>query len=409
MTGVSTDANVPLAGMRVVEGSAFVAAPSGGMSLARLGAEVIRFDPVEGALDGGRWPLAPTGTSLFWTGLNKGKKSIRVDLRRPEGRELVTSLISAPGADAGIFLTNFPARGWLSFAELQRHRQDLIMIELQGNNDGSSEVDYTVHPATGFPWATGPSYVNEPTNSLLPSWDLLLGAQAAMAILAADRVRARTGRGDLVQIALSDVAFATVGDLGRIAQVELGGSDTTRDGNYLYGSFGHDFLTLDGRRLMVVALTNRQWEALKRVTGTDERFAELAVFLREDLETEGGRYRSREFIASVLRPWFAQHTLSQLRQMLSGTGVSWGPYQTFDQLVHEDPRCSAESPIFQHIDQPGVGEVLTPRSPMRWTNTQTPGPLRAPMPGEHTDEVLATVLGKSSREIGQLRDRGIVA
>lgn len=409
MTSDRLDASVPLAGMRVVEGSAFVAAPSAGMTLARLGAEVIRFDPVEGALDGGRWPLAPSGASLFWTGMNKGKKSIRVDLRRSEGRELVTALIAAPGSDAGIFLTNFPARGWLSFSELRHHRADLIMIELQGNSDGSSEVDYTVHPATGFPWATGPSYVNEPTNSLLPSWDLLLGSQAAMAILAAERVRTRTGLGDLIRIALSDVAFATVGDLGRIAQAELGGSDVSRDGNYLYGSFGHDFLTLDGRRLMVVALTNRQWEALKQVTGTDERFVELAEFLREDLETEGGRYRSREFIASVLRPWFARHTLAELRQMLSGTGVSWGPYQTFDQLVQEDPRCSEASPIFERIEQPGVGEVLTPRTPMRWSNAQAPGPLRAPQPGEHTDEVLAAVLGLSSKEIGSLRDRRIVA
>lgn len=409
MTAGGAHPSAPLSGMRVVEGSAFVAAPSGGMALARLGAEVIRFDPVEGPLDGGRWPLAPSGTSLFWTGMNKGKKSIRVDLRQPEGRELVTALISAPGADAGIFLTNFPARGWLSFDELKRHRSDLIMIELQGNSDGSSEVDYTVHPATGFPWATGPSYVNEPTNSLLPSWDLLLGAQAAMAILAADRVRSRTGVGDLIQIALSDVAFATVGDLGRIAQAELGGSDTSRDGNYLYGSFGHDFLTSDGRRLMVVALTNRQWESLKRVTATEERFAELAVFLREDLETEGGRYRSREFIASVLRPWFARHTLAQLRQVLAGTGVSWGPYQTFDQLVREDSRCSADSPVFERIDQPGVGKVLTPRSPMRWRSTQAPGPLRAPQPGEHTDEILATVLGLTAQQIGSLRDQGVVA
>ena len=73
-----------LAGLRVVEGSAFVAAPLGGMTLAQLGADVIRFDPVGGGLDYGRWPLAPDGmTSLFWAGLNKGKRSIAVDFRQP--------------------------------------------------------------------------------------------------------------------------------------------------------------------------------------------------------------------------------------------------------------------------------------------------------------------------------------
>lgn len=399
----------PLSGLRVVEGSAFVAAPSGGMALARLGAEVIRFDPIEGALDGGRWPLAPSGVSLFWTGLNKGKKSVRVDIRRPEGRELVAAIITAPGPDAGIFLTNFPARGWLSYRELQRARGDLIMVELQGNSDGSSEVDYTVHPATGFPWATGPAYVNEPTNSLLPSWDLLLGVNAALAILAAERVRSRTGAGDLIQIALSDVALGTVGDLGRIAQAELGGSDVARDGNYLYGSFGHDFATKDGRRLMVVALTTRQWEALMTVTGLGMRFDELARFLNVDLDTEGARYECREFIASVLRPWFAAHTLAELREKLSGTGVSWGPYQTFAQLVGEDHRCSPLNPMFERIEQPGVGQVLTARSPLRWLETEMPPPLPAPQPGQHTEEVLTQVLGLGQSEISRLVEDGVVA
>ena len=79
-----------LKGMRVVEGSAFVAVPLAGMTLAQMGAEVIRFDRLGGGLDAGRLPLAPSGQSLFWAGLNKGKKSIAVDMKSPEGRELIT-------------------------------------------------------------------------------------------------------------------------------------------------------------------------------------------------------------------------------------------------------------------------------------------------------------------------------
>ena len=103
-----------LAGMRVVEGSAFVAAPLGGMTLAQLGAEVVRFDPIGGGIDYRRWPLSSQGQSLFWNGMNKGKKSIAIDIERPEGQELASSLICAPGPDTGLFITNFPARGWLS-------------------------------------------------------------------------------------------------------------------------------------------------------------------------------------------------------------------------------------------------------------------------------------------------------
>ena len=145
----------------MVEGSAFVAAPLGGMTLAQLGADVIRFDQVGGGLDHARWPLAADGQSLFWAGLNKGKRSIQLDLHGERGRELATALITAPGPEAGIFLTNFPAHGWLDYERLRQRREDLIMVALTGNPDGTSEVDYTVNPATGFPWATGPRNLAE--------------------------------------------------------------------------------------------------------------------------------------------------------------------------------------------------------------------------------------------------------
>src|SRR3984893_18195673 len=237
-----------LAGLSVVEGSAFVAAPLGGMTLAQLGADVIRFDQIGGGLDHRRWPLAAGGQSLFWAGLNKGKRSIQIDLRAPEGRELVGALVAAVGA----FLTNFPARGWLAYDALRERRADLLMVALTGNPDGSSEVDYTVNPATGFPWATGPRNLAEPLNSVLPAWDIALGTLATVGLLAAERHRRLTGAGQLVNLSLSDVAFAMVGNLGRIAEAELGGRDQQKDGNYLYGAFGHDFETRDGRRVMVV-------------------------------------------------------------------------------------------------------------------------------------------------------------
>ena len=90
MTGI-------LAGMRVVEGSAFVAAPLGGMTLAQLGADVIRFDPIGGGMDTHRWPVTAEGKSLFWAGLNKGKRSIAVNMHSPRGKELLTELITSAG------------------------------------------------------------------------------------------------------------------------------------------------------------------------------------------------------------------------------------------------------------------------------------------------------------------------
>jgi 2-methylfumaryl-CoA isomerase len=398
-----------LQGMRVVEGSAFVAAPLGGMTLAQMGADVIRFDQIGGGLDHDRWPLAPSGQSLFWSGLNKGKRSIQLDLRCEEGRELATALVTAPGEDAGIFLTNFPARGWLDYDRLVEQRTDLIMVSLTGNPDGTSEVDYTVNPATGFPSATGPRYLSEPLNSVLPAWDVAMGTLATTGLLAAERHRTRTGEGQEVRLSLSDVAFAMVGNLGRIAEAQLGGHDQPKDGNYLYGAFGHDFETRDGRRVMVVALTARQWHALKSVTGIADACASLEVSIGHDLDTESGRFGARDLIAALLRPWFASRNLSEIRTVFTGTGVSWGPYQSFRQLVDEDPRVSTANPMFEAVTQPDVGRYLMPASPLDFAQSGRLPAAPAPILGEHTETVLAEVLGLSPAEIGSLHDRGVVA
>jgi 2-methylfumaryl-CoA isomerase len=405
---VSAPAGI-LEGMRVVEGSAFVAAPLGGMTLAQLGADVIRFDQIGGGLDHARWPLAADGQSLFWAGLNKGKRSIQIDLHRPEGRELATALVAAPGPEAGLFLTNFPARGWLGYEGLRERREDLIMVALTGNPDGTSEVDYTVNPATGFPWATGPRNLAEPLNSVLPAWDVAMGTLAAVGMLAAERRRTRTGEGQLVGLSLSDVAFAMVGDLGRIAEATLGGRDQPKDGNYLYGAFGHDFETREGRRLMVVALTPRQWTALKDATGIEVACASIEAATGHDLDSETGRFEGRDLIAAILRPWFASRDLEEIRAAFAGTSVSWGPYQTFRQLVTEDPRVSTANPMFEAVDHPGVGTYLMPGSPLDFSGLERLPVRRAPQLGEHTEEVLADVLGLAGGEIGRLYDDGVVA
>src|SRR5882724_13307625 len=101
-----TDSELPLAGLTVVEVSSFIAAPLGGMTLAQLGAEVIRVDPLGGGPDLGRWPLAASGTSLYWTALNKGKRSVTLNLREAEGLRLFGELLAASGPGGGIVLTN---------------------------------------------------------------------------------------------------------------------------------------------------------------------------------------------------------------------------------------------------------------------------------------------------------------
>lgn len=403
MTGI-------LHGLRVIEGSAFVAAPLGGMTLAQLGADVIRFDPIGGGLDYTRWPLTNDGThSLFWTGLNKGKRSIAVDFRQPRGQELLTQLICAPGADAGIFSTNFPAKGWLAYDTLRAQRADLIMVNLLGRRDGGSEVDYTVNPAIGFPSITGASDSRLPVNHVFPAWDAIAGNMLATAILAAERHRARHGAGQLVTLALKDVGLAMLGHLGMIAEVMVNDSDRGRYGNYLYGAFGRDFVTSDGERVMVVGLTDMQWNTLVRATGIAEAVASLSTRSGLDLTDEGNRFRAREQIASLLEPWFAVRTLGDARTALDAARVTWAPYRTVRQALASDADLSVANPMFAMLHQPGVGDALAAASPLDFSAVARVPVAPAPALGEHTDEILLDLLGMSDDAIGRLHDDGIVA
>jgi len=396
-----------LADLRIVEISAFVAAPLGGMTMAQMGAEVIRIDPIGGGIDFARWPVTRHGDSLYWAGLNKAKRSLALALDKPEGREIARAIITAPGVGGGIFLTNLPPSRGLDYATLKSDRADLIMLRLVGNRDGSAAVDYMVNAASGFPLVTGAG--GAPVNHVLPAWDIAAGLYLATGLLAAERHRARTGKGQEVVAALSDVMLATVGNLGYIGDVAINGTARPALGNDLYGSFGRDFATADGRRIIIIALTPRQWRALGEATGLSDRLAMIGPMMDVDLDTEAGRYAARGAIGAVLARWCVSHSLDEIRTAFAGTGVLWGLFQDFFQLVRDDPRCSEANPLFAMVDQPGIGRHLMPGLPLDFASEPRLPPQPAPRLGEHSDAVLAEVLGLPPAEIGRLHDAGVVA
>jgi 2-methylfumaryl-CoA isomerase len=399
--------NRVLQDLRIVEISAFVAAPLGGMTMAQMGAEVIRIDPIGGGIDFARWPVTRDGASLYWAGLNKAKRSLALALDKPEGREIARAIITAPGPGAGIFLTNLPPSLGLDFATLQAARTDLIMLRLVGNRDGSAAVDYTVNAASGFPLVTG--HGGEPVNHVLPAWDIAAGLYLASGLLGAERHRSRSGKGQEVVVALSDVMLATVGNLGYIGDVQINGTARPAIGNDLYGSFGRDFATADGRRVMIIALTRRQWRAIGEATGLADRLAMIGPMMDVDLNTEAGRYEARDAIGALLARWCASRSLDEIRRAFAGTSVLWGHFQDFAQLVQNDPSCSEANPLFAAVDQPGIGRYLAPGLPLDFAAAPRLPPSPAPVLGEHTDIVLSEVLGLSSTEIGRLHDERIVA
>jgi 2-methylfumaryl-CoA isomerase len=404
--GNGMDAARPLSGLRIIEGASFVAAPSAGMALAQLGADVIRVDPPGGGSDALRWPLAPGGASLFWANLNKGKRSVSIDYRSPEGRELLIALVTVPGPDGGILIDNMVGRRRLTYEELAARRADVIHLRIEGRADGSPAVDYTVNAEVGVPDMTGPHESGAPVNHVVPAWDLLTGMTAATAILAAVRQRSSSGEGARIELALADVALAGVGSMGWLAEADLAGRARPRHGNHVFGSFGVDFQTADGRRVMVVALTEGQWQALRDVTETGPVFVALEQALDADLSLEADRYRLRETIAAVLRPWFAQRDFTTVSDLLTRAHVLWSPYR--DMAEAASRARHDRSPLVEQLDQPGIGPMLATGNPLRWDGAAD-SPVPAPRLGDDTERVLSEILGLTQAQLGELHAKGVIA
>jgi 2-methylfumaryl-CoA isomerase len=395
--------NGPLGGLTVVEVSSFVAAPLCGMTLGQLGAHVIRVDPIGGASDVQRWPLAAGGTSIYWTGLNKGKRSATIDLRADEGQELVQRLIVEGD---GIVVTNAAGLSWLSFDALAAQRSDVIHVQLLGRGDGSTGVDYTVNAGLGFPLVTGPGDHAGPINHVLPAWDVCCGLYAALAVVAAVRRRDQAGEGARISLALEDVALATAGNLGLLTEPQVNGTQRERLGNAIYGQYGQDFTSRDGAAFMVVTLTRRHFRDLVEVTGTGDAVTALAEALGVDFGSEGDRYRYRDVLSGLFATWFGDHTADEITAALSGTTVLFERYRTFSDVA-AGPKVRA-NPLFSKLHQPGVGEYFAPGMPAAFDGTHAAG-APAPTLGGETADVLVERLGLTTADIARLTSAGTIA
>jgi len=398
-----------LKGLRVVEGAAFVAAPTCGLYLAQMGAEVIRFDAIGGGPDFRRWPLADNGSSLYWEGLNKGKKSIALNLATPAGREIAQRLASAPGDQAGLFVTNFPVDGFLSYAALRRLRQDLVCVRVMGWADGSQGMDYTINAALGLPQMTGPVDDSRPVNHVLAAWDLLTGAYCAFGLVSALLARMRTGQGREIRCPLSDIAASTMANLGFTAEALLSGRQRPRMGNDVFGAFGRDFTTKDGQTLMLLAITPKQWSKALEALGLVGEVAQLETALGLTFAfDEGLRFSHRDKLYPLFERAFAQRTAAELTPAFDAGGVTWGAYQPLEAALN-DRRLFKDNAIFEAVAHPSGLEYMAPGA-MGTVLPDIRGSVRpAPKLGANTDEVLGDVLGMSDVEIARLHDDGIVA
>ncbi|MEP1231342.1 MAG: CoA transferase [Litorimonas sp.] len=398
-----------LKGLRVIEATSFVASPSAGLYLAQLGAEVIRVDHVAGGPDYNRWPKADNGSSFYWEGLNKAKKSVSLNLKTSEGREILKKLAASGGETGGILLTNFPAGGFLSYENMKALREDIIVARVMGQANGGPAVDYTVNCALGVPNMTGPASLgDEPVNHVLPAWDLLAGAYTAFAILAAERRRRETGEGADVRIPLSDIGVTSLANLGQIAEVLYTNENRARYGNEVYGAFGKDFVTADGKRLIVMAISPRQWAGLVKVLKIEADIAAIEKQRQVSFDyDEGVRFEHRDVLYPLVTAKIVKWESAALKKALDDVGGCWGEYQTLRDAV-DDPALVKGNPIFTDMKNPSGFTYPTPGSVATLGGETRGVPKTAPTLGQNSEDVLADLLGMGSHEITSLIDNGIV-
>ena len=247
-------------------------------------------------------------------------------------------------------------------------------------------------------------------NHVLPAWDIVAGLYLCTALLAAERARRTSGHGQEVTLSLADTMLATVSNLGYVADVQVNGVVRQPLGNDLYGAFGRDFPTADGRHVMLAAISNRQWRAIGKATGLADRLAMVGPLMQVDMATEGGRFAARGAIVAVLEPWFAQRTLAEVRAALDGTGVLWGAVPGFRPigarglaLLPRQTRCLRRS---SSLAPDGCWQTRR-RWGFRSMGACRPPPRRGW--GRIPRRVLTGLLGMPAMEYAKLHDAGIVA
>ena len=398
-----------LSGLKIVEVSSFVASPTAGLYCAQMGAEVVRIDHKAGGLDYDRYMMTREGRSLSWENLNRAKKSLALDLNSAEGRELAAEMVRKTGQ----MITNLPVNSFLSHDKLAEGRPDLVSVRIMGWHDGRQAMDFTVNAASGYPLMCGPEdwdpATAPPVNQVLPAWDFITGAYCAFALLAGLRHRDATGKGVEMRVPLGDVAIGTMFNAGAGPEMLYRGADRERLGNAIWGAFGRDFLSKDGKRFMVAALTPKQWKATVEAFGLGTEVAALEAELGVDFAaSDHQRFVNRQRLFDLFQRAADQFDYADLAERLGRAGATFERYRTMFEAA-QDPDLVTRNPLFgpSPANPSGFSYPAT-RSFANLPGEQAGDPRPAPYLGEHSEEVLADRLGLSSGEIASLIDRGIV-
>jgi len=401
---------LPLAGVRIVDFTAFWAGPSATHFLAALGADVVKVESIQRP-DGIRFAAGPPeGTERWWEyswlfhGINVGKRSVTLDLRRPEGVDLAKRLVA--GADAVV--ENFSPRVMDAFGlgheVLHEVNPRAVVVRMPAFGlDGPwrDRVGFapTMEQLSGMAWLTG--YPDGPPMAPRGACDPLAGVHAAFVLMAALAQRDRTGEGALVEVPMIEVALNVTAE--QVIEHEVHGVVLERDGNRGPAAAPQNVYACAGEEQWVaLAVANDdQWAALRRVLG-DAGWAADPV-----LDTHPGRRAAHDPLDRELEAWFATRRRDEVVEQLADAGVPAAPV-VLPPEVADNVQLRARG-FFETLDHPHAGPIDyagLPFARLRGVDRWCRRP--APALGEHNDEVLGGELGLTAEGLDRLRDDKVI-
>jgi crotonobetainyl-CoA:carnitine CoA-transferase CaiB-like acyl-CoA transferase len=388
----------PLAGVRVVDLSRVLAGPYATMTLADLGADVVKIEHPAGGDETRAWgPPFAGGESAYFLSVNRSKRSVALDLKDPEGRELALELC----ARAEVVIENFrpgsAARLGLDYEAVRQLRPDVVYCTISGfglrEPTDRAGYDFTVQAESGLMAITG-ELDGEPMKFGVAIVDILTGLNAVTAILAALHRRDLTGEGDLVEVSLLDSAFAALVNVG--ANALLTGEEPQRYGNAHPSIVPYQpFRAVDGWIAVAAAndgLYARLCTAIERPDlAADERYA-----------TNEARVLNREPLIAELEAVFVGRSADEWERLLLAAGVPAGKIRGVGEALRTGQART------RRVDHPtgGTVELVGPPFELKSANlgAWTPPPLL----GQHTAEVLRE-LGVDDERLASLEERGVIA
>lgn len=403
--------NGPLDGLRVLELGQLIAGPFAGRMLADFGADVIKVEPpARAGSDGGdplrKWrklhPDDASGTSLWWYVQARNKRSIALDLRTADGQAVARAL----AARSDIVIENFrpgALEKWgLGYDALSKDNPGLILLRLSGYGQTGPYRDRPGFGAIaesmgGLRYVTG--FPDRPPVRLnLSIGDSLAALHGLVGVLMALHHRRRTGRGQVVDVALYEAVFNLMEST--LPEYDRYGIVRERTGTNLTGIVpSNTYPTADGRHIVIGGNGDSIFKRLMRAIGRDDLADDPA------LADNAGRAARAQEIDEVIAGWTSTHTLEQALDAMANAEVPSGRIFSAADMV-DDPQYRAREMIARATLPDGT-ELAVPGLVPKFS--ETPGEMRwvGPALGEHTDEVLGE-LGYDAEAIEALRARGVV-